>query len=346
MTGLKSGSGYYIAVRALNRAGWSDLSPYLEIIAGRLPSPPPRAPQLIKSFANQIKFQWQPSTDVGGASKIDSYNIYVDGIGKIDTVSPQTLQYTYTGVTEGQSYLISISAVSGIGEGPKSLDSIYWAIDTPSAPTLSIVETTRDSCTVSWNAVTPPNYSLITGYVLLIDDGLGGEFKVAYDGSINPTLQKYSVENLRSQTTYRLMIYALNKAGAGTNSTIISCYTATKPGQPGRPKMVTSSDTHIELVWDPAYDDGGSPIQQYQLFMDEVEGLGQANIENWVLVLAGQSLTYTVNSGLKPKYSYRFKVLAMSEQSILSQYSEISEYIAASLPQKIQFPATPFPVLK
>ena len=40
VTGLKSGSGYYIAVRALNRAGWSDLSPYLEIIAGRLPSPP------------------------------------------------------------------------------------------------------------------------------------------------------------------------------------------------------------------------------------------------------------------------------------------------------------------
>ncbi len=135
-----------------------------------------------------------------------------------------------TGITEGQSYVFSISAVSAIGEGPKSLDSLFWAIDTPSAPPLSVVATTRESCTVQWTAATPPNFSLITGYVLLIDDGLGGDFSVAYDGSVNPSLLKYTVENLRAKTTYRLMIYATNKAGPGTNSTIISCYTATTPG--------------------------------------------------------------------------------------------------------------------
>lgn len=51
--------------------------------------------------------------------------------------------------------------------------------------------------------------------------------------------------------------------------------------------MITSSDVHIELKWEPAYDDGGSPISQYQLYMDEVEGLGAANVENWVLKFAG-----------------------------------------------------------
>lgn len=71
-----------------------------------------------------------------------------------------------------------------------------------------------------------------------------------------------------------MYIFASNKAGNGVNSDIISCYTATLPGQPGKAKMVTSSHTHIELNWEPAYDDGGSPIKEYQLYMDEVEGAG------------------------------------------------------------------------
>lgn len=93
--------------------------------------------------------------------------------------------------------------------------------------------------------MTPPNFSLVTGYIVMIDDGLGGALSIAYDGSINPSLQKYTIEDLRQQTTYRLMVYAANKAGNGDNSLIVSCYTATNPGEPGKPKMVSSSSTMI-----------------------------------------------------------------------------------------------------
>jgi len=44
------------------------------------------------------------------------------------------------------SYSVAISAYSIIGEGAKSLDSLLWAIDTPTAPVLSVLKTTRDSC--------------------------------------------------------------------------------------------------------------------------------------------------------------------------------------------------------
>lgn len=37
---LKSGQVYWLAYRVLNRAGWSELSPYLVMVAGRLPLPP------------------------------------------------------------------------------------------------------------------------------------------------------------------------------------------------------------------------------------------------------------------------------------------------------------------
>jgi len=34
---LESGQSYWFAYRVLNRAGWSDLSPILKLIAGKLP---------------------------------------------------------------------------------------------------------------------------------------------------------------------------------------------------------------------------------------------------------------------------------------------------------------------
>ena len=76
--------------------------------------------------------------------------------------------------------------------------------------------------------------------------------------------------------------------------------------------------------------------------MDQVEGIATPNDENWVLKFAGKALTYTVSTGLIPKKSYRFKVLAKNEYDILSQYSDITEWIAAALPAKILFPAQPF----
>jgi hypothetical protein len=47
----------------------------------------------------------------------------------------------------------------------------------------------------------------------LIDNGKGGDFIVAYDGSLNPSKFDYSIEGLEAQTTYQIMGYAINKAG-------------------------------------------------------------------------------------------------------------------------------------
>jgi hypothetical protein len=62
---------------------------------------------------------------------------------------------------------------------------------------------------------------------------------------------------------------------------VITCYTVTIPGQPGKPQLVTSDSSSIQVSWEPAYDDGGSPIKSYQLEIDEVEGLDAPNEENW-----------------------------------------------------------------
>lgn len=78
------------------------------------------------------------------------------------------------------------------------------------------------------------------------------------------------------------------------------------------------------MEWLPAYDDGGSPIKNYELWYDEVAALGQSNSDNWQNAFTGADLTYTV-SGLVPKTEYRFKVRAFSEYSkSLDKYSMFS----------------------
>ena len=60
---------------------------------------------------------------------------------------------------------------------------------------------------------------------------------------------------------------------------------------PGTPTLVSSEAEEIEVRWEPAYDDGGAPIKEYQLSYDMVEGTGAANIEDWQVAYTGTALT-------------------------------------------------------
>jgi hypothetical protein len=173
---------------------------------------------------------------------------------------------------------------------------------------------------------------LITGYQVLIDDGLDGAFSVGYDGSTNPSRVNTVISGLTSRTTYRLKVIAQNKAGNGIESAMITCFTVTIPNQPGTPNLVRSTDSSIEIKWAPAYDDGGSPIKEYQVEMDEVEGIGFANIVEWENVFTGAALTTVIDAGLQPKLQYRFRVRAVSEYLKESIYSEVATFYAASVP--------------
>jgi hypothetical protein len=187
----------------LNRAGWSDLSwPYLKVVAGPLPSPPAEAPVPVATSGSEITFKWSASPDESAAALMTDYKIF-DGETLIDTVDSDTVEYTYTSVLAGQSYLISIQSVSLVGESEiRSLATVIWAVETPDAPVITITDTSRDSCSLAWSALDPPANSLITGYVVLIDDGASGEFREAYNGRTKPSTVDATIYGLAAKTTY------------------------------------------------------------------------------------------------------------------------------------------------
>lgn len=99
-------------------------------------------------------------------------------------------------VTAGRSYSIRVSSETTIGEGAQSNPLTIWAIDLPSAPVMTRTDTSRDSCSVKWTAVSPPANSLITGYILYLDDGLDGDFEIAYDGRDHPSKLAFTATGL------------------------------------------------------------------------------------------------------------------------------------------------------
>jgi len=69
-----------------------------------------------------------------------------------------------------------------------SLELIVGLGEKPPAPTglrVELLPLNFNSFLVKWDIITVSDLP-IRGYVLLIDDGLSGQFKVAYDGSFNP----------------------------------------------------------------------------------------------------------------------------------------------------------------
>jgi hypothetical protein len=66
--------------------------------------------------------------------------------------------------------------------------------------------------------------------------------------------------------------------------------------------------------------------------MDQVEGIGLANVENWVNVFTGAQLT-TIITGLSATIQYRFRIRSVTEYAKQSRYSASATFYAASVPQ-------------
>ena len=66
--------------------------------------------------------------------------------------------------------------------------------------------------TVEWD--TSANTELpVIGYLVKIDDGMAGDYSVAYDGTNFPNVHKYMVSGLTTALSYRFTVQAINFNG-------------------------------------------------------------------------------------------------------------------------------------
>jgi fibronectin type 3 domain-containing protein len=119
-TGLTNGQAYYYKVTATNSIGEGAQSNELSALPVSVPS----APTLTSSTPGnaQMTLAWTVPSSNGG-SAITNYKVYrgsTSGGETILTTLGNVLTYTDSSLTNGQTYYYKVSAVSTVGEGPRS----------------------------------------------------------------------------------------------------------------------------------------------------------------------------------------------------------------------------------
>ena len=90
---------------------------------------------------------------------------------------------------------------------------------------------------------------------------------------------KYGVTGLEADTGYDIQVRAVNDGGAGLWSEIVAATTPAAPGAPSRP-TVAARDGALAVSWAAPADDGGSPIESYDVRRIESDALDKTDT-NW-----------------------------------------------------------------
>ena len=175
------------------------------------------------------------------------------------------------GLVNGKVYRFVFGASNAFGDSVYSLELIAGLGAVPPAPsqlTTTLLKETFEAFVVSWDAVTASDLPVL-GYVLLMDDGLQGDFEVAYDGSINPQVTTFQATGLVPARTYRFKAYAVDVNGPGVESSATSQIACVAPLHMGLPVLEGVGRTTFTLAWDVPAFIGGCPIEGYEIYRDD-----------------------------------------------------------------------------
>lgn len=249
--------------------GPSALSPAsASILTAALPTAP-RNLTLESRSTTSLKFQWEAPLDDGGV-ELSGYKVYVatgnQAYVQVATASSTTdptitvHEHVQADLTAGETYKFKVSAYNVMGEGEQAQlrtqqdlegDAVDYvlAADLPEAPlnppTLVTVSETAVSLTLAGVSAARNGGSAVTGYLVEIDDGLGGlngtasasGFRRVHDALTTSLI----INNLIGGRTYSIRYAARNKVYDSGNmfgcdslkwSNTLDVLTAVKPATP------------------------------------------------------------------------------------------------------------------
>jgi hypothetical protein len=277
---------------------------------------PPDAPTDLAGTAGDgsIDLTWTAPFD--GGSPITSYNVKYDVVGGknetiVDTRSNKSL-YSLTGLTNGQTYVLSVSAVNAIGEGVYStttevgLDSIDVGLP-PSAPANLSATGGQNKVPLTWDAAVEKG-SAVTDYIVA--------YRVKNSGldyteiSTKSTKTVYSVLDLADATIYEFIVYAVSDAGNSVASDAVSATTlpALDPGVDlslSTEPAVTVTSNSAEITW------GTSKSASSQVYYGATDSMGSMTEKmNTTPMVTGHTVSLT---SLAPCTVYVYKVASYDE---------------------------------
>ena len=164
-----------------------------------------------------------------------------------------------TGLTNGDTYSFTVTAINGVGLGTTSdLSNAVTPTAVPGAPTgVSAVGGDADA-TVTWTAPSSDGGSPVTGYRITTYAGLTAQ-GVTTVGVVTTDL----VTGLTNGATYSFTVTAINGVGLGATSDLSTTVTPTTVPGPPSGLSATAGDADATVTWTAPASDGGSPVTGY-----------------------------------------------------------------------------------
>ena len=315
-------SGYYgdfwALVGVLMISGeWTDYGA-LAPSAG-LPGAPTGVTAAATSGSTTVTVTWVAPSSNGG-SAITGYLI-TPSIGSPVTVG-NVLTFPVTGLTFGDTYTFTVSAININGTGTPSTvsNSVTPEPALPGAPTIGTATAGAASATVTWTAPGSNGGAPITAYVVTPFIGATAQTTQTFGAVTSGTLI-----GLTNGTAYTFKVAATTTAGTGPQSAASNSATPTAATVPAAPTIGTAAPANASAIvnWT-SNSQGGSAITGFS-----IKPFIGATAQTPIVIGGNISvITYTV-TGLTNGTAYTFEVAAINSVGTGS-YSAASNAVTPS----------------
>lgn len=326
VTGLTNGVSHSFAIRAVNGAGPGPSSDAVSTTPVAVPAAPPSKPTGLTAAPDdaQVALSWDDPQDVS----ITRYQ-YNQRTGvawgawrDIPGSGAATTSFIVENLTNGTSYDFAIRALNLAGPSTPSDAVTATPQPRPAKPTGLTAAPGDAQVTLNWN---DPKDASITGYkYALWSDGAWGDWQDIPGSGADTT--SFTVTGLTNGATYGFSITAVNDAGPGASSDVV---TVTPQPRPAKPAGLTATpgNTRVTLAWD---DPGDSSITRYQINR-QTNGLWGA----WRDISgSGAATTSFAVEGLTNRVSYTFAIRAVNPTGPGAPSSPVTATPAATKPAK------------
>jgi titin len=254
LTGLTTGSTYYVRVAAVNGVGTGPSSITTSQVPGSTPSAP-SAPTAALTGVNTADVSFAVPNSNGYA--ITGYTVTAIPNAGLSIVVDGTVAHV-SGMSAGTSYVFTVKATNALGEGVNSAASNTVSTpDVASAPAaVTVLVTSPTSVLLTWNAPAAHG-SAVTSYVVVSAEGT-----VVYP--VDRTVPRANITGLTAGRSYVFTVVAVNGVGSSAAGSSVSTLIATAPAAPAAPSVTIAGLNALDVAWD-APTANGSMITGYRI---------------------------------------------------------------------------------
>uniref|UniRef100_A0AC34RIM6 Twitchin n=1 Tax=Panagrolaimus sp. JU765 TaxID=591449 RepID=A0AC34RIM6_9BILA len=314
VTGLRKGTEYEFRVTAVNEAGPSEPS---EPSASQMAKARFLKPKILtqtRRFKIKAGFSMTMEVEYVGAPD-PTVNWTLENVGSlpseliIDVGKPETTSIFFPSAKRSDSGNYILNLKNEVGEDQGVFEVIVQDRPSPPKGPLAVDNVTKESCTLSWNPPEDNGGSEITNYVVERRD-IKNQTWVPVSNFVTGT--SITVPKLHEGHEYEFRVSAENALGRSdplvTDDTVVAKDPFGTPGKPGKPQVTDHDVDHIDIKWDPPHDDGGSPIDHYDIERkDQKTG-------RWVKVNTQPvKTTHYHDDRVQAEHAYEYRVVAVNE---------------------------------